>query len=474
MKALLPLLACFLALTACSSRPPADPASVLGDRDRSIAARTRAVEALAAEMDAAADPGPFREELKSIVWSRREPLALRRAAAEALLKRDADDTEMMLALLLPTEPSAGMTAFIAELAVERGWTSHTAPMIRAWARPRPDAPNSERPEPEAIAALHPDEPPFETVFRVFVTPAEDRAFGEKERRAAWEALGKIDPTGERTAARLAGLPPSDDPLIAGVRDAAVSIGSVPTTQEQLEWLTLLREDAGAWERATRIVSTLTGAQRDGFSLRHVAAVLDAEAQTPERLTLSRDRLLSELRSRLASRTRTTRSAEGGARDPLAESLSRAEPDLSWGDALHALAIDDALAEPGLVAQLFEHADRDHADTSTEYGGILLRERGKGPTALLYPPRPAQRLSDKRFIAAPEMFTQHPTALAHFHYHVQSTANARYAGPGPGDKAYADTFGRANIVLTFLDENTLAIDYYQPSGPTIDLGQITRP
>jgi hypothetical protein len=322
--------------------------------------------------------------------------------------------------------------------------------------------------------LHPNEPVFETVFRVFVTPAGDRAFGEKERRAAWEVLGKIDPTGERTAERLASLPPTDDPLIAGVRDAAVSIGAVPTTQEQLEWLTLLREDANAWARVKRIVETLSASQREGFALRHLAAVVDAEGHAPERLTLSRDQLLSELRSRLASRTTTARSADGGARDPLSESLAQAEGELSWGDALHVLAIDDALREPGLAAQLFEHADRDHADTSTEYGGILLREPGGAPAALLYPPRPAQRLSDKRFVAAPEMFTQHPSAIAHFHFHVQSTRNARYAGPGPGDRLYADRFGRANVVLTFLDDDTLAVDYYQPGGATLDLGRLNRP
>jgi len=65
-------------------------------------------------------------------------------------------------------------------------------------------------------------------------------------------------------------------------------------------------------------------------------------------------------------------------------------------------------------------------------------------------------------------------LAHFHFHVQSTRNARYAGPGPADLAYADAFGRANLVLTFIDEDTLAVDYYQPGGATLDLGHITRP
>jgi hypothetical protein len=463
-------LAATAAIAGCAAGPPADPAVLAADRDRSIAARESAIERLGEQLS---DP-KTREQLKTIAWSRREPFTLRQAAIEQLLANDPADTRTMLALLAPTEPSADVVALIADVATERRWADLTPPLVRAWTRPRPGMDTADRPEPRAIAALHPDRTVGETLFELFITPAPERPFNEKERRAAWEALGLVDPTGADAARRLAELPPTDDPLVSAVRDSAVDLGAVPVTQEQLEWLTLLRETEPMWSDASDAIGRLDESQRQRLAIRHAAPVAIAADRAPRLLTRSRDELISELRDRLAGRRSHARSAEGGARDPLAESIARAEPDLAWADALHVLLIDDALQDPHLAAQLFAHADRDHADTSTEYGGVLLAGESATPEALLYPPRPAQRQGDKRFIAAPEMFTQHPGALAHFHFHVQSKRNARYAGPGPGDRAYADAYGRANLVLTFVDEDTLAVDYYHPGGVTLDLGEIKRP
>jgi len=468
-----------LSLAACAARPAGDPAELAADRDRSAAAREGAVARLAERLEDPTAAPAARDQLKSIAWSRREPFTLRRAAINALLESDPADTRTMLALLLPTEPSADVVEFIAETAAERDWTDLAAPLIRAWTRPRPGTAFTDRAEPRAIADLHPGRDLAEIVFDVFITPAPDRAFNDKERRAAWEALGLLDPTGATAAERLADLPPTEDPLVAAVQSAAVELGAVPPTQEQLEWLTLLRSPAfsAAYANARRVIARLSPDQREGLALRHAPALAAAEISNPELLSLDREDLLDLLRERLAARRTSLRSAEGGARDPLAESLPRAEPELAWADLVHILAIDDAVRAPRLVAQLFDHADRDHADTSTEYGGVLVDPDDDPRTTyrtILYPPRPAQRQGDKRFIAAPEMFSQHPDALAHFHFHVQSTRNARYAGPGPADLAYADAFGRANLVLTFIDEDTLAVDYYQPGGATLDLGHITRP
>ena len=470
------LLAAPLISGCAAPRPPENPAAVAADDDASANQRARAIEALAQRLDASPES---REPLKRRAWARNDPHTVRAAAVRALLEDDPDDTRAMLALMLPTEPSPSMVELIATLAAERRWTDLTAPLVRSWARPLPGVPEGERPEPPAVAALHPGQPVADAVFDVFATPRSERAFNEKERRAAWEVLGLLDPTGEAAAARLAALPPAgDDPTLAAVRDAAVGLGAVPVTQEQLEWLERLRapEHRAFWNRAKELATSLTPEQREGLALRHAAALVVTDGRAPQRLTHSRAELLSQLRTRLGSRTVTPRSADG-ARDAAAESLAGSEDRLAYADILHVLAIDDALRAPHNAADLFAHADRDHNDESTEHGGVLAPSDDvsrAGVEPVLYPPRPAQRLSDKKFVAPAEMFTKHPDALAHFHFHAHTRRNARYAGPGPGDRAYADAFGRASVVLTFLDENTLAADYYHPNGLTLDLGRITRP
>ena len=51
-------------------------------------------------------------------------------------------------------------------------------------------------------------------------------------------------------------------------------------------------------------------------------------------------------------------------------------------------------------------------------------------------------------------------------------NGDHAGPGMGDKNYA-TNTRANcLVLTFINENTMNVDYYRHTDVVVDLGTIS--
>ncbi|MFI4871929.1 MAG: hypothetical protein ACIARQ_08970, partial [Phycisphaerales bacterium JB061] len=121
---------------------------------------------------------------------------------------------------------------------------------------------------------------------------------------------------------------------------------------------------------------------------------------------------------------------------------------------------------------------DRNDKTTEYGGIvrisILPNEPDIYVAALYAPKPVMRENDNSFVASPEMLMDSTTALAHYHYHVQSLRNGRYAGPSDGDMMYAARYGRACLVFTALDEETLGVDLYQPDGVVLDLGEIKRP
>src|SRR5690606_32750633 len=77
--------------------------------------------------------------------------------------------------------------------------------------------------------------------------------------------------------------------------------------------------------------------------------------------------------------------------------------LSWADLLTIMVVDDALANPVIVKQVFDQRELDKKDTSTEYGGILEEDSDTGFRAVLFRPRSRDRLSDQMFVASDDMF-----------------------------------------------------------------------
>jgi hypothetical protein len=142
-----------------------------------------------------------------------------------------------------------------------------------------------------------------------------------------------------------------------------------------------------------------------------------------------------------------------------------------------MAVSEAIREPRVIEALFEQADSDTADTTTEYGGVLRlastrTSRGMF-AAVSYPPRPATRAGDTSFVASRELLEDSATSLAHYHFHAQRTRNTQFAGPSEGDLLYASRYGRTCVVFTTVAEGVMNADVYFPSGAVVDLGVIKR-
>lgn len=439
--------------------------------------RIRALDQTEVEVaDGTVDRKIWRENVKKIAWGAANYEKLRLAAIDALLADDEADTRNMLRLMLPREPDWPVIERICLLAGENGWEEYTPSLVRSWSRPVVQPADPERPERAALIALHPNQEVEATVFEVFATPSEDKLFGDKAREEAWALLCRLDPTGSKTAGYLLEIGDPNDPLLTDLRAGARDLRAAPTTPEQLQWLRDLRqpEHSAWWAEATSAIGRLGPEQLQGFELRHASAVVWAAAHEPGWLNASRGELLGTLTSELQGRKVYQRSAEEidgmpPPRERLADNASR----LVWGDVLLLLIADRAIADEEVVASLFAQADSDRGDTSTEYGGVL-DARSDGFIALSYPPRPAQRTGDNRFVASPELLESGATALFHYHFHARKADEREYAGPSPGDDAYAKQFGRSCIVFTSLDEDQLNADYYQPNGGAVDLGEVRRP
>ncbi|MBL8764381.1 MAG: hypothetical protein JNM07_08950 [Phycisphaerae bacterium] len=475
-----------------------DPLTDMRDAALPVSTRERAVEQAWSEATGGQrDRTAVREALKRTVWQTGNPQGIRLAAIRCLLGRaggdatpdERADTRNMLRLLLPKEPDRAVIALVCREAAEGGWAEAAPEIVRSWSRFTVEPPDNARVERETLVRLFPGQDPVRTVYNVFVAPIESdgmrKDLAERARSDAWELLGRLDPDGSRRAGFLAepAVPNGGEPEILTVlRRVARDLKAVPVTGAQLDWARSLsdpslKSNASWWSEAARAIAGLTHEQLQGWSLRHAEPARWAAAHRPEWLGASREQLLSELGSRLDGRKTWRRSAEtgeGGA--GIGETLAESRTGLCWGDALTILVIDEAMADPAVRAAFFEQAERDRRDTSTEYGGLLGPTVPGGFAAILYEPRPTQRAGDRRFIASDDMIRDADLSLAHYHFHVQSTRNAEYAGPGPGDMEFADRYGRSCIVLTSIADGILNADYYQPGGirgVRIDLGEIRR-
>jgi hypothetical protein len=147
--------------------------------------------------------------------------------------------------------------------------------------------------------------------------------------------------------------------------------------------------------------------------------------------------------------------------------------LVWADRAAMLLALDLFQEEALLRHLFEQADRDREDRSTEYGGVIALDARTNRGALLeFVPR--SKASDVRYESPQALFDALYTAPFHYHNHTQKYDNSDYAGPHLGDFQFADSTRCNGLVFTFLDSDSIDIDFYRHDQVVVDLGCVERP
>lgn len=499
-----------LGIAGCSGSqaPGVTGESAVDAKNKDLQANQRQVALEGLWADVRADSSKLsaaRETTKEILWKSSAPQKLRALAWSMLMSDETPegqaDTRNFLRLRLPTETQwpliTAMCASVAEKAKGpdgEAWKAVTASMVRSYARKVPTPPDADRPERDAILALHPGREVESVVFDVFVRPAENGAparpddFVEKSRTAAWELLGRLDPTGAKRTVLAAQGTNANEPAVRDINRCARELGVVPITASELNWLRGLMDEkdkraATWWSQTSSAVARLNADQRTDLQMRHLEPIRWSGENKPQWVSASRDQLLGELAQRLNGR-RIWRKTDGlKLGDEMSkEALSENRDRLCWGDVLSILVIDEALHGSTLRGEVLLQADADRADTTCEHGGVIWA-RGLGGKAgdgeafgvRGYQPRTTQRVNDRTFTASEEMFTDSPRSLAHYHFHVQAENNRDYAGPGRGDMEYASTHGRNCLVFTSVQAGVLNVDFYTRGGSggpiVIDLGEV---
>ena len=447
-----------------------DPLAALSSPDSSPRAQLVAMEAL----DANPEDETYLKLLHRAVWKPGYTVEIRQAAVDRLIVRDLDGLKRTLRQQLPRMAAwAGLTR-LCEIIAEQGWRDLSPALVSSWARPVVYArQETERPEYKALARLWGAENVPDVVFEMLLTSRKVSQQGLRTR--CWDLLHRLGRREQLVAMLTESEVPADDAFMIDLKAGAEQFGLVPHNREEILWLRKLRqpEREAFWEEAVAALEQVPPARRASLEIRDVPIVVSAARHEPSLLTVDDSSLYASLESYLRPQKHHSRGSnwdnlESGQRGRLYEWRG----ELTWGDLAAMRIAVRALQVPQVAAHLFDYAERDRLDETTEYGGVIaLDEKGRFEI-LEFPPKVRQH--DQKFIASQEMLDAAYTSLFHFHLHVQRHRNADYAGPGFGDVNYADNTRANCLVFTFVSKDAMNVDYYRHGRVLVDLGEIRRP
>lgn len=404
--------------------------------------------------------------LHDMLWVRGRGAEERIYAIDQLIAHDEAAFKKTLDRRLVLVVNDPTLRYLMDTAVKRKWTDLTPAIVRSYARTFPTNVPGERPEHTALLALSPGQSIETIVFEVFAN-ADDQV-NINEQTAAWQLLWKLT-DGDHIMKMLA-MAPDTNPLVVDLKAASRDLHALPVGKEGVLRLSYLRDPsrAGLWQAISQRVAMLTAEQREGLELRHLPVLMLLDDAT---LARSRESLLAEVRREVDAQEHHTRGPnfDGPMREH-PQLLGVAAGELCWADVATLRMLMQAVWQRDVREALFKQADEDLVDTSTEHGGVIFHE-GQRFVARIYPPLYTRH--DLKYLPTQEMIEATYTGVAHYHFHAQEHRNRDFAGPGVGDVRLAANLEIHGLVFTFIDRDTLNVDYYQPDSTVVDLGVIRR-
>jgi hypothetical protein len=458
-----------LLFRGCAPKVYDDPVAKM--MDRTDAPGPRLAAARQAEQQMPDDPDRLAA-LKKLTVSPRHPAQMRTFAIDSLIRHDEAAAKAFLRNALPRMNSWPAMEQVIDAAVDRNWTDFTPALVRNLGRPARAIQDRHRPERAALLTLNPNETLEQIAFGVMTA---DPNADVRERAGAWAMLNRLTDDRDALMAKLASVDVVDDPLIVDLKAAATDLHVTADSLESITWLQMFRSPlyAGFWGRAKAAVATLTPAQKQGLALRHLALVVHLHETQPAALRPSRDELFTQVSRLIRSQKHHYKSADydgHSANHP--QRFTEWADELTWADLLVMQQITQLMGNRAVVDAWFTQADADLKDKSTEYGGLLEWDRDGRLLPSLY--KPTIRQHDLKYYAPKSLTLNGYAAFAHYHFHAQTPANAKWAGPGRGDlDRVADTQRYTGLVLTFVNADALNVDYYRQGRVVVDMGTVSR-
>ena len=413
--------------------------------------------------------------VRGIIYRNGYTIDMREQALALLAEREPALLHETIDFHLPRIEARQWRERLCQIIAERKWRDLTPALVRAWAWPMHGWADSmfERPEYLALRDLHGEAGVMDAVYDILLT--HDSVAFQGLRSACWFLLHDL---GERS--RLVALLENsevkpEDTFLTDLRAAVVDFGIVAANREEILWIRKLRdpERSGFWADAAAIVAQLPEERRAELELRDLAVLRAIARHEPELLHEDKSELYAMVEAHVRSQKHHHPGADAsGFASSVRSTLAEHREHLTWGDLAAMLMVVRSIGVPEVASHLFDYAERDRVDTSTEYGGVIdLDEQNRFE---VHEFQPRIRRHDREFNATQEMFDAGYTAVFHFHLHAQEYRNGRYAGPGQGDDRYAGTTRGNCLVFTSIDKDTLNVDFYRHDQVIVDLGEMKRP
>jgi len=461
-----------LAVAGCTGGPESvsNPSSVISVSGQ---ARERYFDAIEAARQRGVDEDT-KAALRRMISADGFPLDARERAFALLYETDPKAVVAALENSLPRMGDVSWRRRVSELVGEYRIEELVPTLIRAWANPVPGlAGDDVRPERAALGAIVGEEQVSATLLR---TMRESNPMTQANLRArCWELLMK---SGDEVRLRALLADPEatrGDGMLVDLARISNELGVLPVTREEILWARELCEPSRAafFARAKEALARMPKERRESLELRGIPIAVGSLERRPSLLVDSEADLFTEIDSRTRGRKKASPDFTGYG-DGFTETLYQVRDRLVWSDLAAAALALDLIDEPALRRHLFEVADRDREDRTTEYGGVIALSGSGSSRGEFLEFEPRAKASDIRYESPQALFDALYTGLFHVHFHAQSYENDRYAGPHMGDFAFSDSSRCNGLVFTFLSTDLLGVDYYRHGRLVIDLGAIERP
>jgi hypothetical protein len=465
---MLGLFAVALSAGRCGPVTYEDPLGRMLDRDRAASVRLAAAEQAAGQLR---DDPQYLDTLRKLLWQWGHPTELRCHAFDQLVAQDEQATIDLLNQHLDDLSDWPTFDYIAEYAAGHRWIALTPGLIRRYALPSATYPDDERAERALLEQLHGK--PIDQILEDCFNAGGDDAPNPGTQAAAWQLYCRL--VGHDAArSRLATVEPRS-PLVRDLRQGLQRLGVMPVNRHTIVWLRVITTlNPSFCREAAQAVAQLDASQHAGLELRHLPLLVQLNRADDARLHCARAKLIRSVADQLTGRMvhiRETGIFSSTAPHP--QQFDNWSADMSWADLLLLDVLLDALNDQQIVGAWFSEAERDHADHTSEYGGLLTwDDRGR---VIARPYAPQMSRHDLAYYAPPQLILDAYTALAHYHFHVQQPDNREYACPGPGDLKRVAQAQRLNgLVLTSVDDGVLNVDFYCQPQIVVDLGELRPP
>lgn len=469
MKRMIGIVFCALFLSHCGGQTMHHPSITLQETGQTPRTHLRAMELLDNSVGLK-DP-EYQTILRRMLWA---PGYTNQARMEALTRLWSIDQEGTVRTIRQQLPRLNIWTWQTELC---NWIGENdvreldEALISSWAIPTLMVETEEdRPEYKALVEMYGTEAILDLVFYSMLSS--NTPWKQGYRTRCWELLHRLDNRQRIIDLLQSAQIPSNDSFLLDLRKSMNDLGIVPHRREEILWVRELLQPkyASFWKEAILAFAVLEEPRRNTLEMRDVPMVVSVNRHTPKYLQMPTANVLDEIEQKLKSRDHYYETKGGGVFSSSTELFRTHKESLTWGDAMAITTALTAMTVPEVRSHLFDYAMRDHRDVTTEYGGVIALDN-KGRFEILEF-EPKIRHHDRRFNASQDMFDAAYTALFHFHFHAQKLRNGDHAGPGMGDKTYARNTRANCLVFTFVNEETMNVDYYRHGDVVIDLGTIS--